>query len=322
MVSKTIVRRFVSQKSSQQKGKFMPLWYWRGKGCPEETLKEIEKSGKYEFHPQLGHTYQVDIHSTGEKNIEEMIAEHMERLLEKGKRGKSALKNGGEDEETKADASQSEGDAPQSDEDPSSDASDSSESRRRKRKHKKRAKKDKKDQREKKRSKKHKKKQSSSSSSEGNRKKGKKSRNDATDDGSDESEDDKNRQRELLKLERRRQAAELAEKKKQEREKKKRDEMARMNAGKALAKLTPLHLKFEVDLANPLFKQIPKVMRTKADDSAKAIKLMKTEAELCLSSLDPAPLTFTLKDTNELHKTSCEVLNDLATMFKGMRRCA
>ena len=95
-----------------------------------------------------------------------------------------------------------------------------------------------------------------------------------------------------------------------------------MNAGKALAKLTPLHLKFEVDLANPLFKQIPKVMRTKTDDSAKAIKLMNTEAESCLSSLDPAPLTFTLKDTNELHKTSCEVLNDLATMFKGMQRCA
>ena len=83
-----------------------------------------------------------------------------------------------------------------------------------------------------------------------------------------------------------------------------------------------MHLQFEADLANPLFKQIPKVMRTKADGSAKAIKLMKTEAELCLASLDPAPLTFTLKDTNELHKTSCEVLNDLATMFKGMRRCA
>ena len=61
-------------------------------------MQRIKDTGKYEEHPTLGATYQVDIHSTGEKSVEEMVSEHMAKLMEKRKGAKVALENWSKDE--------------------------------------------------------------------------------------------------------------------------------------------------------------------------------------------------------------------------------
>ena len=63
-------------------------------------------------------------------------------------------------------------------------------------------------------------------------------------------------------------------------------------------------------------------MKAKTDQQAKSVRNMKAEAQSCLASLEPAPLSFTLKDTNELHKTCVDVLSDLATFYQGIKRCS
>ena len=132
----------------------------------------------------------------------------------------------------------------------------------------------------------------------------------------------KKRERERRAVERRIIVAERLEQKKLERAKKQQHEKTRSDAGKVLAKITALHLQFEADIANALFKQVPKVMKTKVEQQAKSVKIMKAEAESCLASLEPAPLSFTLQDTNELNKTCVDVLSDLASQYEGIKRCS
>ena len=83
-----------------------------------------------------------------------------------------------------------------------------------------------------------------------------------------------------------------------------------------------MHFQFEADIANAVFKQIPHVMKTKVEQQAKSVKNMKAEAESCLATLEPIPLSFTLQDTNELNKTCLDVLSDLASQYEGIKRCS
>ena len=53
--------------------------------------------------------------------------------------------------------------------------------------------------------------------------------------------------------------------------------------------------------------------KTKIEQQARSVKNMKAEAESCLATIEPIPLSFTLQDTNELNTTCLDVLSDLAS---------
>ena len=79
-IEQHLVRRLVNQKVNQVGGEYLPLSVWASKGFDAAL---IEAECPMEIHPQLGPTYQVKIHSSAEKTIEERVREHMAKILSK-----------------------------------------------------------------------------------------------------------------------------------------------------------------------------------------------------------------------------------------------
>ena len=77
-IEKHLVRRVVNQRLNAVEGQFLPLSVWATQGFDTAL---IEATCPKEMHPNLGPTFQVKIHSTGEKAIEESVREHMAKLI-------------------------------------------------------------------------------------------------------------------------------------------------------------------------------------------------------------------------------------------------
>ena len=82
-IEKHLVRRVVNQRLNAVEGKFLPLSVWAAKGFDAAL---IEATCPQEMHPNLGPTFQVKIHSTCEKAIEESVREHMAKLIQTRKK--------------------------------------------------------------------------------------------------------------------------------------------------------------------------------------------------------------------------------------------
>ena len=77
-IEKHLVRRIINQRVNALEGDFLPLSVWAKKGFDPAI---IEAQCEKEMHPQLGATYQVKVHHTGERAIEEHVREHMAKLI-------------------------------------------------------------------------------------------------------------------------------------------------------------------------------------------------------------------------------------------------
>ena len=139
LVENKLVRRYIESKLVTHKGPYKPLSVWEKKGYDPVSIKN---GGKYWKCPVVGDTYQLRTLSDGYEKKEELVREHMLRLLSKVSTatGSAAAATEGEEGATE-DAG---------DQEKSSSSSSSSSSSEKKKKKKKKAKKGKKEEKEKK----------------------------------------------------------------------------------------------------------------------------------------------------------------------------
>ena len=73
----SLAKRLLKTRTAEVTGKFLPLTWYKYKGCTQEQLDNIEQIGECEMHPILGPTYRVPIKSisvsVATQQIEEVI---------------------------------------------------------------------------------------------------------------------------------------------------------------------------------------------------------------------------------------------------------
>ena len=67
-------------------------------------------------------------------------------------------------------------------------------------------------------------------------------------------------------------------------------------AAKALAKIAPIFMQLQADTSDPMFSQVPKVLRTNAQSHLKDLEMRYKEATSVMSNTGPPNLSFTLQD--------------------------
>ena len=87
-VHEQVMKKWAHQKTNKVEGDFMPDWWWRSKGMPEETIEKMKAAGAVEEHPIMGNTFQVMIHGTSESATEELARQQL--LSATTRKGKGA----------------------------------------------------------------------------------------------------------------------------------------------------------------------------------------------------------------------------------------
>ena len=124
-VERQVIKKIISQKHNSIEGNFMPEWWWVNQGMPAAVVDEMKKTAPRERHPVLGDTYQIMIHGSGEKSIEEKVSQHMAKLLENGQRKRAQVAH---DDAAGVDVATGDEAEQQSDDDSSSSSSSTSSS--------------------------------------------------------------------------------------------------------------------------------------------------------------------------------------------------
>ena len=285
-VEQQVMKRWVHQKTNKVAGDFLPEWWWRNKGMPEDEIKKMKDVAPSEEHPIFGTGYQVQIHGTDERATEELVRQQMLAASSRkrklcGPGGSGAAGSGSQAEALTEGA----GPGKPASETSSSSSSSSSSSNSKQKKKKKKGKKKK---------------------GKKSRKKDEKNKEKAERDKADKAERDKADKAEKGKLRK-----EKAERERADKEEKKAWRQTHADAAKALGKVTPAVLQMESVLEHKMFGEVPKVLRKGAQQVYDALKKAKDEAQTAVKTQQPAPLSFTLEDATASVKQATECYEKL-----------
>ena len=78
-----VIRKTLTEQSrDSREGKFLPLKAWENQGFDPKLVKE---KGKYEWHPVLGDTYQVILHTESRDQLESLARQQVFKMMAKNK---------------------------------------------------------------------------------------------------------------------------------------------------------------------------------------------------------------------------------------------
>ena len=272
-IEQHIIRRQVHQRVNEVAGEFLPLSVWQTRGFDPSI---IEANCPMEIHVQLGKTYQVKIHSTGEKAIEEQVRQHMARVCSGKDRGSpkppihkaaageastGATDKGGDDKKES-------GKKRRRSTSSSSNSSNSSSSK------------------------------SSSSSSDPKKKKKKNKKEDKKKKKAKDAEKDKKKAAKEAKKEKER--AEKAKKEKAEAAKRKA--RVHQDCSRYIAKLAPLIANLREDFDHKAYPMVPAQVSTKAQAIFAELQTMHTACTDRLAASSPDELAFVADTVNTKFK--------------------
>ena len=275
-IEQHIIRRQVHQRVNEVAGEFLPLSVWQIRGFDPEI---IEKTCPKEIHAQLGPTYQVKIHSTGEKAIEEQVRQHMARVcsgkdraspkppIRKAAAGEASIgatDKGGDDKKESGKKRR----RSKSSSSNSSNSSNSSSSK------------------------------SSSSSSDPKKKKKKNKKEDKKKKKAKDAEKDKKKAAKEAKKEKER--AEKAKKEKAEAAKRKA--RVHQDCSRYIAKLAPLIANLREDFDHKAYPMVPAQVSTKAQAIFAELQTMHTACTERLAASNPDELAFVADTVNAKFK--------------------
>ncbi|CAK0795877.1 unnamed protein product, partial [Prorocentrum cordatum] len=287
-VHEQVMKKWAHQKTNKVAGDFMPEWYWRNQGMPEETIQRMKALAPGEDHPIFGDTFQVMIHGASESATEELARQQLlSAATRKGKgtaaAGSAAAGSGSATGETAAAEEPAAAPAPAPKETSFSSASDS---------------------------------ESSSSESKkkkhiNNKKKKKKHEKAREKDKRATEKEDKDKQRK-----------EKAAKAAAEKEEKRARRQTQSDAAKALAKVSPLASSLDTALSHSMINEVPKFVAKTAKEALAILKKYAQEAEEAIKTHNPQPLSFKLDELISKTKDAQDSHDKLFNVLKSVEQAA
>eukprot|EP00959_Pyramimonas_sp_CCMP1952_P451378 9450744-Pyramimonas_sp.AAC.2 len=294
-VHEQVMKKWAHQKTNKVSGDFMPEWYWRNQGMPEETVKRMKDLAPGEEHPIFGDTFQVMVHGTSESATEELARQQMVSAATRKAKGTAAASSAAAGSGSATETAAAEGPraalapAPTSSSSTSDSESSSSESKKKKNK-KNKKKKDKKKKKE-------------------QRQKEKKKTREVDKRATEKAEKDK------LRKQRAAQAA-------AEKEEKRAKRQTQSDAAKALAKVSPLASSLETALNHSMITDVPKFVTKTAKEALATLKKYAQEAEEAIKTHDPQPLSFKLEEVISDARAAQDSHDKLANVLKSVEQAA